>query len=185
MSWTRRQRACGRAALLFSEILPHNPDLKLLSPDPIAMIRKYRALLRCGMARDAIISPRSVPPLEPQDQVDRSHGCLKVCEMKGTRLTMKGWACGEGKKPASFVLFAYRVQGQRSIPFAIAPTGETTPGLVRHGLRNCGFRLDLEPDLPPGRVEISAWATNPGEKEAAQLALPHFVQLSPGMVSPK
>jgi hypothetical protein len=184
MTWTRRQRARGRAALLFSEVLPNNPDLKILSADPVAMIRKYRALFRCGMARDAIISARAIPPLEPQAGVDRGHGCLKVCELNGDRLTIKGWALREEKKPAPFVLLAYRARGQTAIPFAVAPTGDSTPGLIRRGLRSCGFRLDLEPDLPPGRVEISAWATNPKENEAAQLAALHIIEL-PATVAPR
>ena len=157
MAGTGRHRAQGRAALLFSEVLPHNPDLKLLSPDPLAMIRQYRALLRCGMARDAIISPRSIPPLEPRAEVDRSHGCLTVCDVKGDHLIMKGWALREPRKPAPFVLFAYRAPDRPAVPFAVSSTGDSTPWLIRHGFRNCGFTVDLEPDLPSGRLEISAW----------------------------
>lgn len=177
MNWTRWQRTRGRAALLFSEVLPHDPDLKILSPDPIAMIRQYRALLRCGMARDAIISPRSIPPLEPRAEVDRNHGCLTVCEVKGGRLTMKGWAMGEEKKPAPFVLFAYSAADRPALPFAVSSTGDSTPWLIRHGFRNCGFRVDLKPDLPSGRVEISAWAVNPGHERIAQLAQPRLIDL--------
>ncbi len=98
MNWTRWQRAHGRAALLFSELLPNNPELKFLSPEPAAMIRTYRALLRSGMARDALISPASIPQLEPRAGVDRSYGVLDVCEVKGTRLRLKGWAVRERKE---------------------------------------------------------------------------------------
>ena len=180
MNRTRWQRAHGRAALLFSEILPNNPELKFLSPEPAAMIRTYRALLRAGMARDALIAPASIPRLEPRAGIDRTHGSLDICEVKGTRLRLKGWAMRDGKKPAPFVLLAYRAVGQAAIPFAVAPTGDSSPGLIRRGRRNCGFQIKLEkPDLPQGQIEISAWAINPLKNEAEPLAGSHLIEIAP------
>ena len=178
MNWTRWQRAHGRAALLLSDLLPHNPELKILSPKPAAMIRTYRALLRAGMARAALISLASIPKLEPWAGGDRSHGLLDVCEMKRTRLRMKGWAVRHGKKPAPFVLLAYRAGGQAAIPFAVAPTGDSSPGLIRRGRRNCGFKLELEPDLPRGQIEISAWAIDPQTNQVEQLAGSHLIEIA-------
>ncbi|CAN5464443.1 hypothetical protein BH18VER2_BH18VER2_08010 [soil metagenome] len=185
MNWTRHQRALGRAALLFSKILPDNPDLKTLSPKPVAMVREYEALLQSGMARDALISPGSIPALKPRASADRRHGLLEVCEVRAGRLLLKGRAMREGKTPAPFVLFAYRTTGETAIPFAVAPTGESSPGLIRRGLRNCGFRLEREPDLPPGRIEISAWAMNPERNQFEQLSAVHLMEIAPVFAKPQ
>ncbi|MDQ3116864.1 MAG: hypothetical protein M3Q86_09695 [Verrucomicrobiota bacterium] len=137
------------------------------------------------MARDAMISPESVPELKPRASVDRSHGILEVCEVKAGRLKMKGRAVRDGKKPAPFVLFAYRAIGGSAIPFAVAPTGDSSPGLIRRGLRNCGFRLEREHDLPRGQIEISAWAMDPPRNEFEQLAGLHVIDLAPGLGKPQ
>ena len=90
---------------------------------------------------------------------------------------MKGWAVRERGKPAPLVLFAYRALDRPAVPFAVSSTGNSTPWLIRHGFRNCGFTVDLEPDLPSGRLEISAWAMDPGQNKAAQLAQPRLIDL--------
>lgn len=78
------------------------------------------------------LSTRSLPAkvAEPQAGMDNTHGSMQVCELQANRLTRKGWALREEKKPAPFVLFAYRARGRTAIPFAVAPTGNSTPGFV-------------------------------------------------------
>jgi hypothetical protein len=184
MVWTKRHRARGRAALLFSEILPSNPDLKILCPEPNMMIGRYRELLRCKMAQTPFLSPSSIPKLKPRNGVDQSSGCFQICELKESRLRMKGWALIESGKPAPFVLFAARTNGTEAIPFSVAPTGNTTPKLAQRGLRDCGFEIQIDkPELPEGLIEISAWAVNPERNEVAQLELLHGIQLA-GDVEP-
>ena len=185
MVWTKRHRARGRAALLFSEILPNNPDLKILWSDPNMMIRRYWELLRCGMARTPFLSPSCIPKLKPRSRVDRSSGCFQLCELRGRQLRMKGWALTERGKPAPFVLFADRTNGAEAIPFSVAPTGNPSPKRAPRGVRNCGFEIKLdEPELPEGFVEISAWAINPELNQVAQLELLHDIHLA-GDIKPK
>ena len=186
MAWTKRQRARGRAALLFSEILPNNPDLKILCPDPNLMIGRYRELLRCRMAQAPFLSPSSIPKLEPNKEVDRSRGSFQFCELEGRRLRMKGWAQTENGAHAPYVLFAARTNRTEAIPFSVAPTGIPSPKRAPRGARNCGFEIKIEePKLPEGPVEISAWAVNPERNEVVQLELVHDIHFPPSQKAAK
>lgn len=178
MMWTKRNRSRGRAALLFSEILPNNPDLKILHPDPELVIRRYQELLHCGMAQAPFLPPGSVPKFEPRAGVGRSNGSFEFCQLKDHQLWMKGWALGARERAAPFVLFAARSNGTEATLFSVAPTGNPSPKHAPRGVRNCGFELKIDqPDLPEGPVEISAWAFDPQRKTVAQLELVHEVQL--------
>ncbi|HEX4667941.1 MAG TPA: hypothetical protein VH207_15220, partial [Chthoniobacterales bacterium] len=159
MSRTRKERARGRAALLFSKVLPHNPNLKILCSNPAMMIGRYRELLRSDMARSPFVAPSSIPKLQPRPGMSRTGGYFRVCELKEDRLRMKGWALLEERGAAPFVLFADRTRGTEAVPFSVAPTRNESPKGAPHGVRDCGFEIKIEaPKLPEGRVEISAWA---------------------------
>ena len=88
---------------------------------------------------------------------------------------MKGWVCAK-EETGALCLFCYRARPPGGSIRGVF-YGSSTPWLIRHGFRNCGFRVDLEPDLPSGRLEISAWATDPGRNKAAQLAQPRLIDL--------
>ena len=91
---------------------------------------------------------------------------------------MKGWAAvANGARPAPFILFADRTAAGAAVPFSVATTGNPSPKGAPAGLRNCGFEIRIaDPDLPAGRVEISAWALDPQRDEIAQLEPPHYIQ---------
>jgi len=179
MRAVKHRRLHGRAALLFSEIIQGNSDLKILAPESERVISRYKALLRVGMAKTSIIPRNSIPTLAPVMNVDRRYGYFQTCALeKEGRLKLTGWALDSRHNPAPFVLFAYRSQENAAVPFAVAPTQVTTRSLAHHGLRNCGFfAIHLETVIPKGLVEISAWSVNPDRKEAYQLQQTHSIQL--------
>ena len=92
---------------------------------------------------------------------------------------MKGWAAvANGTRPAPFILFADRTAAGAAVPFSVATTGNPSPKGAPAGLRNCGFEIRIaDPDLPAGRVEISAWALDPQRDEIAQLEPPRYIQI--------
>jgi hypothetical protein len=175
MDWTRRQRALGRAALLFSQIIPANPELNILASNPQQIVPRYRALLKCGMAQDPFVSPALISELTPRSDVNRQHGYLKVCQWEGDRVRLKGCAIENNLRPAPFVLFAYREKGKNAIPFGVAPTGIKS-SFIRRKSRDCQFQVRLSPPFKNSQaIEISAWAVDPGTREVWQLAQPHFL----------
>jgi len=83
----------------------------------------------------------------------------------------------ERGKPAPFVLFACRAPDRPAVPICGVFYGKRDAVAYPSRFRNCGFTVDLEPDLPSGRLEISAWATDPGQNKAAQLMQPRLIDL--------
>ena len=73
-----------RPRWLSSEIL-RRIRAGIASLNPAATLRDYRVPLRAGIIGDLIFRALLHFEVEPRAGVDRSHGLLDVCEMKGTR----------------------------------------------------------------------------------------------------
>ena len=120
------------------------------------------------MARDAFRFTEIHSAARTRPKSIEAMVAVTVRRSQGDRLIMKGWAVRERRKPAPFCSLADAAPDRWRFHTRGVFYGRLDAVAYPSRLSNCGFTVDLEPDLPSGRLEISAWATDPEQNKAAR-----------------
>jgi hypothetical protein len=152
----------------WSAAIPQNPEIALLTPDPV---RKTMATIRTLAENDALrprlVSQRlaSAINVRPDTTTAPSAGNLDGATLEATgHLSFQGWArVPDQDRPADCVVLGFETFDGEWKPFCVFETGGSRPDVARHfgidALAHAGFsgRVDAT-SLPAGDITVKAWA---------------------------
>ena len=154
--------------LRWSEAIPQNPEIALLSPYPLAgVVSTIRTLAQNDVFRPRLVSQRLANAVnEPPKTADAAQaGFLDDARLEITGpLVFHGWArLPEQNRPADCVVLGFETADGAWKPFCVVETGGNRPDLAGHfgnsAMARAGFsgRIDAT-GLPPGEITVKAWA---------------------------
>jgi hypothetical protein len=146
--------------LRWSEAIPRNPEIALLSPYPAEdVLSTIRTLAANDALRPRLVSPRLVHTVSEHPNADASSaGNLDAARLESAnQLTFQGWArVPDQARPADCVVLGFETSDGVWEPFCVVETGGIRPDVAHHfridALRHSGFSgrvsaTDLPPDL--------------------------------------
>lgn len=165
--------------LRWSEAIPRNPEIALLSPYPVEdMLNTIRTLAANDALRPRLVSPKLVHALNERPSVGvPSVGNLDAARFESAnQLTFQGWArVPEQDRPADCVVLGFEIPADVWQPLCVVETGGIRPDVARHfgieALRHSGFsgRVNAS-NLPPGDLTLKARAVDLQNERAFPIA---------------
>jgi hypothetical protein len=165
--------------LRWSEAIPRNPEIALLSPYPVEdVLSTIRTLAANDALRPRLVSPKLVHAVNERPNADAaSAGNLDAARLESAnQLTFQGWApVPVQDRPADCVVLAFETAGGVSELFCVVKTGGTRPDVAQHfgidALRHSGFsgRVNAT-NLPPGDLTLRACAVDLQNERAFPIA---------------
>jgi len=153
--------------LRWSEAIPQNPEIALLSPYPLwKVVTTIRTLAEHDALRPRLVSQRLASAInEPPNTNAISAGTLEAASVDATsHLAFQGWArVPDQDRPADCVVLGFETSDGVWTPFRVVETGGKRPDVARHfgsgALDRAGFsgRVDAT-SLPRGDITMKAWA---------------------------
>jgi hypothetical protein len=151
----------------WSEAIPQNPEIALLSPYPLQeLVGTIRTLAQNDALRPRLVSQKLASAInERPDANAPSGGTLEAANIDATgHLTFQGWArLPDQGRPADCVVLGFETSEGAWKPFCVVETGGKRPDMARFSgtgaLARAGFsgRVDAT-SLPPGEITLKAWA---------------------------
>jgi hypothetical protein len=162
----------------WSEAIPQNPEIGLLTPDPPAQtIATIRTLAKNDALRPRLVSPKLASAINERPNTDgTTAGTLDEARLEATgHLAFQGWArVPEQDRPADCVVVGFETSNGEWKPFCVFETGGNRPDVARHfgidALARAGFsgRVDAT-SLPAGDITVKAWAIDLQNERALPL----------------
>ena len=163
----------------WSEAIPQNPDLSLLSPYPVRdVVSTIRTLAEHDALRPRLVSPKLASAVNERPNTDAaSAGVLDAARIESaSQLTFEGWASmPKQNRPADCVIVGFETPDGAWSPFCVVVIGGSRPDVARHlgqaALERTGFsgRVDAT-SLPRGDITLKAVAIDLREERAFSLA---------------
>jgi len=151
----------------WSEAIPQNPEISLLTPDPRAQtVATIRTLAEHDALRPRLVSRKLANAVtERPDTNTTSAGTLDGAALEGAgHLTFQGWArVPDQDRPADCVVLGFETSEGGWKPFCVFETGGERPDVAQHlgsaALARAGFsgRVDAT-SLPRAEITLKAWA---------------------------
>lgn len=151
----------------WSAAIPQNPEIALLTPDPIwKTLATIRTLAENDALRPRLVSQKLASAVNERPNVNApSAGTLDEAKLESTgHLTFQGWArVPDRDRPADCVVLGFETPDGVWQPFCVFETGGDRPDVARHfgsgALARAGFsgRVDST-SLPRGDFTLRAWA---------------------------
>jgi hypothetical protein len=165
--------------LRWSEAIPQNPEIGLLSPYPVReVVNTIRTLAEHDVLRPRLVSQKLTGAVHERPSSDRaSAGTLDGAWLEGPgHLVFQGWArVPDQNRPADCVVVGFETSNGAWQPFCVFETGGNRPDVARHfghaALDRAGFsgRVDAT-NLPRGDLTLKAWAIDRQNERAFPLA---------------
>jgi hypothetical protein len=165
--------------LRWSEALPQNPEISLLSPYPVrAVISTIRTLAEHDALRPRLVSPKLASAVKERPNIEAATtGVLDEARIEsGNKLVFQGWAfVPDQNRPADCIVVGFETPDGSWNPFCVFETGGSRPDVARHfghaGLERAGFsgRVDAT-SLPRGEIILKAWAIDLQNERAFPIA---------------
>ena len=172
----------------WSEAIPRNPEVALLSPYPVEdVLNTISTLAQNDALRPRLVSPRTLSALHLLPNADAaSAGTLDAARLEATgQLAFQGWARTPGQdRPADCVVLGFKTSNSVWEPFCVVQTGGERPDVARHlghaALEFTGFsgRVDAA-NLPRGEITLEARAVDLQNERAFPLAGAVSLRLEP------
>ena len=170
----------------WSAAIPQNPEIGLLTPDPLRQtVGTIRTLAENDALRPRLVSQKLASAINERPDVNAtSAGTLDAVRLEATgHLAFQGWArVPDQDRPADCVVLGFETSDGGWKPFCVFETGGNRPDVARHfgrsGLTLSGFsgRVDAT-SLPRGDITMKAWAIDLQNERAFPLGGP--VRLQP------
>jgi hypothetical protein len=151
----------------WSEAIPQNPEIALLSPYPVReIVGTIRTLAEHDALRPRLVSQKLASAISARPDANApSGGTLEAANIDATsHLTFQGWArLPEENRPADCVVLGFETSDGAWKPFCVVETGGKRPAMARFSgngaLARAGFfgRVDAT-SLPHGDITMKAWA---------------------------
>jgi hypothetical protein len=151
----------------WSVAIPENPEIGLLTPDPLwQTVATIRTLAENDALRPRLVSPRLADAVNQRPNTDAtSAGTLNEATREATgHLSFQGWArLPDQDRPADCVVLGFETPDGAWKPFCVFETGGNRPDVARTlgsaALTRAGFsgRVDAA-SLPRGDITLKAWA---------------------------
>ena len=165
--------------LRWSEAIPQNPDIGLLSPYPLReTVGTIHTLAENDAFRPRLVSQRLANAINERPNTDgASAGNLDAAQLDPTNhLAFQGWArVPDQDRPADCVVLGFETSDGVWKPFCVVETGGERPDVAQHfgrrALARAGFsgRVDAT-SLPRGDVAMKAWAIDLPNERAFPMA---------------
>jgi len=165
--------------LRWSEAIPQNPEIGLLSPYALReTVSTIHALAENDALRPRLVSQRLASAVNERPNTNAaSAGTLDKASLDTTsHLAFHGWArVPDQDRPADCVVLGFETSDGGWKPFCVVETGGKRPDLARHfgsgALARAGFsgRVDAT-SLPRGDVTMKAWAIDLQNERAFPMA---------------
>jgi hypothetical protein len=150
--------------LRWSEAIPQNPEIALLSPYPLAdVVAITRILAEHDALRPRVVSQKLAAAVSARpDTAGASAGTLEAAKFEAGELSFHGWArVPDQDRPADCVVLGFEVDGEWK-PFCVVETGGNRPDAPQLGsaaLKRAGFSGDVRlANFPRGETILKAWA---------------------------
>jgi hypothetical protein len=153
--------------LRWSEAIPQNPEIGLLSPYPVQeTVSTIRTLAENDALRPRLVSPKLASAVNQRPNTDdASAGTLDAARLDATNhLLFQGWARVPNEdRPADCVVLGFETSDGVWKPFCLVETGGKRPDVARHfgnvALAPAGFSGGVDAtSLPRGDITLRAWA---------------------------
>jgi hypothetical protein len=158
----------------WSGAIPQNPEIGLLTPDPIRQtVATIRTLAENDALRPRLVSQRLANAINERPKTEAaSAGTLDGATLEATgHLTFQGWArVPDQDRPADCVVLGFETSDGEWKPFCVFETGGNRPDVARTlgsgALARAGFSGRVAAaSLPRGDITIKAWAIDlPNER---------------------
>ncbi len=170
----------------WSEAIPGNPEIALLTPDPA---QKTAATIRTLAENDALrprlVSQKLARAINERPNTDAAPaGNLDGATLEATgHLSFQGWArVPEQDRSAGCVVIGFETVDGAWKPLCVFETGGNRPDVARHfgsnGLTRSGFSGRVAAtSLPAGDILIKAWALDLQTERAFPLSGPVRLQV--------
>ena len=151
----------------WSEAIPQNPEIALLSPYPLPeMVGTIRTLAEHDALRPRLVSQKLASAIsERPDANAQSGGTLEAANIDTTsHLTVRGWArLPDQDRPADCVVLGFETSEGAWEPLCVVETGRKRPDMARFSgtgaLARAGFSGKVDAtSLPRGDITLKAWA---------------------------
>jgi hypothetical protein len=162
----QRNRARARAAVIWSRVLPDNPEIFAAYPYPEGFSNRVEALkhLHLLKLRD-IAEPVARTILSIPQPIGIEAGYLDIGRLEdGNKLHVAGWARNpEENRPADYVVLGWEEADNSFHPFtAIIPDGkreDVARVFKSPSILNAGFGQEISVSkLPRGPLTLRAWS---------------------------
>ena len=172
--------------LRWSEAIPLNPEIALLSPYPLEeTVSTIRTLAQHDALRPRLVSQRLASAISHRPNVDgASAGTLDAVRLETNgQLAFQGWArVPDEDRPADCVVLGGETSDGGWTPFCVVETGGNRPDVARHFgrsvLARSGFAGEINPKgFPGGDTIVKAWAIDLQKERAFPIAGTASLQL--------
>ena len=152
--------------LRWSEAIPQNPEIALLSPYPLAdVVAIIRTLAEHDALRPRLVSQKLAAAVSARpNTAGASAGTLEAAKFEAGELSFHGWArVPDQDRPADCVVLGFEVDGEWK-PFCVVETGGNRPDAQQLGsaaLKRAGFSGGIRStNFPRGEIILKAWAVD-------------------------
>jgi hypothetical protein len=165
--------------LRWSEAIPQNPEIGLLSPYPVQeTVSTIRTLAGNDALRPRLVSPKLASAVNERPNTDAtSAGTLDAARLDATiHLAFQGWArVPNENRPADCVVLGFETSDGVWKPFCVVETGGKRPDVTQHfggvALAHAGFSGSIDAtSLPGGDITLRAWAIDLQNERAFPIA---------------
>jgi len=165
--------------LRWSEAIPLNPEIALLSPYPVGeTLGTIRTLAQHDALRPRLVSRKLASAINERPNTDSAAaGTLDAATLDaGNHLAFHGWArLPEQDRPADCVVVGFEMADGTWRPFCVIETGDKRPDLPRKfrsdALARAGFAGEVAAtSLPRGDLTLRAWAIDLQNERAFPMA---------------
>jgi len=162
--------------LRWSEAIPQNPEIALLSPYPLAdVVAIIRTLAEHDALRPRLVSQKLAAAVSARPNTGgASAGTLEAAKFLAGELSFHGWArVLDQDRPAGCVVLGFEVEGEWK-PFCVVETGGNRPDAQQLGsaaLKRAGFSGGIRSaNFPRGETILKAWAIDLQNERAFPIA---------------
>lgn len=159
----------------WSAAIPQNPEIGLLTPDPLSQtVGTIRTLAENDALRPRLVSQKLANAINERPNTDATPaGTLDGATLETTgHLTFQGWArLPDQNRPADCVVIGVETPDGAWKPLCVFETGGNRPDVARTlgsaALARAGFSGRVEAaSLPRGEITIKAWAIDLSNEHA-------------------
>jgi hypothetical protein len=163
--------------LRWSEAIPQNPEIALLSPYPLAdVVAIIRILAEHDALRPRLVSQKLAAAVSARpDTAGASAGTLEAAKFEGGELSFHGWArVPDQDRPADCVVLGFEATDGKWKPFCVVETGGNRADAQQLGsaaLKRAGFSGYIRSaNFPRGETILKAWAIDLLDERAFPIA---------------
>lgn len=148
--------------LRWSEAIPQNPEIALLSPYPLAdVVAIVRTLAQNDALRPRLVTEKLATAVSTRpDTAKASAGTLETARFEAGELSFQGWArLPDQDRPADCVILGFISLDGKSKPFCVVETAGNRRDARQTGRAGFSGRVRA-PNVAPGEITLRAWAVD-------------------------